>query len=192
MNIIKSLRQILLYVVPGYIGLSFFRSVSRINLSEHTTLIASYAYSYLSLALTNLIFENANENIQIIISSLICLAVGCGLAKALQSKKCKDFLFNHLHYSPLAGPWEVVFDYEKGTRIRALIGDGENEIVFVGTLEAFGNIPSYPWIAVSYYSFYAKLDSNEPYYEQKKGTHHLMVNLQDLKWVELWDDNREQ
>ena len=164
--------------------------MARSTLGNENRILFSCAISYVVVSILK--FWTCFQNIyaEVIVATAICIVFAVIGVKVFQSKRIKNFLVDHFSYSPSKTAWEDSFDYELGSRIRVKFKGSEQTIV--GNLASMGDIPTDPWIALSYFSIFEKLDDTEPMYSRKTGAHFMMVNLNDIEFAEIWTNEGDK
>lgn len=166
-EIVSSIPDFLVYVIPGFIGISFFKSVTRIDTRESSTIVASCALSYVVLSLFRLFWTVKSVFIECVLLTVICLLICCVAIFIVRSKWVRKITVRLFSYSFSRGPWESAFDYKRGSRIRARFKNSKE--VVVGVIHSMGRIEDNPWISLRYYMLFLNDTEEEPYFEQHNG-----------------------
>lgn len=175
--------QILLYFIPGYIGLSVYRLMSNINNKSEHTLWISCAISYVIGSMVDMV-QIQNFAIKTIASCALSGILAIVVFVILQRTNIRTWLSNVLHFSPAP---TVLAD-----TIR-MDGNGSTARVYLkgvdyyveGAVYGFSNNQDDPYFALQYYSFY-KLNAPEPYYVCQNDEKCFIVNLNEVQHIEIW------
>lgn len=175
--------QILLYFIPGYIGLSVYRLMSNTNNKSEHTLWISCAISYVIVSVVEMV-QIDNFATKIVISCVLSAVFWAVIFIVLQKTHIRTWLSDAFHFSPAQ---TVLAD-----TIR-MDGNGSTARIYLknvdyyveGAVYGFSNSQDDPYFALRYYSFY-KLNAPEPYYVCQNDEKCFVVNLNNVQHIEIW------
>lgn len=181
-SFVASLPYILVYLLPGYIGVSFFFEVMRRTIDSSEKIILSCVLSYMVVSGIRLADQALNIYLEFLIATAICFGLSWLLVEILQRKWLRKFLIDRMNYSPAKGAWEDSVDYDLGTWIRVrLKSDGR---VIIGTLHSLGNVESDPWLSIGDYSEYDDECAAEPSRVVHGEGKYFLIHLNDIDYCE--------
>ena len=185
---ISNIPEILIYFIPGFISISVFKMVTRAKIEWSAKIILSLVLSYVWLAIGEVLITAFGANVDnVFIQGGISICIGIFFSWLWiclsRQRWFKEFTVEHFNFSPAPTAWEDVLYLEEGTMIRVKYKNSSQAIT--GILESIGHVPDDPWIAIEYYNFYPDI-SDDWHTERQDEYHHLLVNINDIEYAEIW------
>lgn len=162
--------------------------------SEYKVLL-SYVISYAIIALAVVLFPRSTDSFawKVIISYTISFIGAIIVIWISQCRTVKNILTKRFHFSLASTVLSDAIQIDH-TGSTARVYPKDKEYYVEGAISGFNNDANDPYIALCFYSFY-ELNTAEPYYECNDGSKKFIINMNDVRHIEVWPtvvENGEQ
>jgi len=194
LDIINHIPDILIYVLPGYMGLQFFEAVRGHKNKWESTLLLSCSISFIAVSLVRLWFKLNNIYAEMVIATVLCFIGSYVLSLMLQEKSIRKIFKDSLHYSFAKNTLDNIVDLE-GTMVRVKLKGMKDDVA--GQLASYNDTSSEGMIALKYYGFYdPDQQPNEqgeigPYYDRDGDEEYFVFRICEVEWMEVWSISDE-
>lgn len=178
--------QLLIYFIPGYIGILTFRALANRSLKSESLIWVSCVVSYLITTFVKVLWPSNIAMIPELLALVTCI-VSCGiaafLAKASEWKWVSRLIVGLFHVNIAPTVFAAHADLiNPGTTIRLYLKD--DNICVEGGLSNYGTSSDDSYISLKYYSF-RRFDEEEPYYQCMQDDHYFVIKFDNVKYIEM-------
>lgn len=189
-EVVQSLPEILVYFLPGYIGLFIYKHMRGIDIQESHWFMASCAISFIGITLARLICPLISGvfsfltgiYLEIIVETLIIIAGVVFFSLLLNSRWFSRVCAKAFKISPSVNVLSDVID-KRGSRV--LVKIKGQDYYIGGSVYSYDGESKEPWLSIVFAEFVREGD-NKPFRQNCEENHYVVVNLNDVEYVEFW------
>ena len=175
---IELIPQILVYCIPGFIGVHVFRIAATGYKQYQHLLMASCAASYVSIAIIRSICIPLGFWAEVIASCIVCVLGGWIFGRVAQSRWLNEFLMDNFHLRLSKATISSSINWT--TTNVALVYLKSTSNYYLGSVKTVGDDGGDGWIAISYPAYYTA-DHEEIWNSQDEDDAFVVSPLSDVQ-----------
>ena len=182
---IELIPQILVYCIPGFIGVHVFRIAATGYKHYQHLLMASCAASYISIAVVRGLFIPLDFWAEVIMSCLLCVVGGWILGRISQSRWLNEYLMDSFHLRLSTATISSSIDWTKANATLVYLKSTSN--YYLGSVKTVGDDGGDGWIAIACPAYYTS-DGTQLWDCQDEKDAVVVLNLDDIQAIRVIND----